>query len=61
MAKAGIKVYYILLAVNAETLKDNGYKTKDNGVMATLKLLNKTGYNELMLSQEDKICFQIIE
>ena len=34
---------------------------KYNGVTDTLKILNKTSYNELILVQEDRICFQIIK
>ena len=61
MARAVNKRYYIVLTGDAETLTDSAEETKDNGVMATLNLLNKTGYNKLILAQEDTICFQNIE
>ena len=61
MASAGIKIYDILLTGNSEILRDNEDETKDNGVTATLKLLNKTHYKKLILEQVDAICFHIIE
>ena len=61
MTREGIKGYYILLTGDAETLADNADETKDNGVTAALKPLNKTSHNKLILSQEDMICFQILE
>ena len=36
-------------------------KRKNNGVTDTLKLLNKASYNELILAQEDIVCFRITE
>ena len=61
MTREGIKGYYIFLTGDAETLEDNADETKDNGVTAALKLLNKTPHNKLILAQEDMICFQVIE
>ena len=60
MKIAGIKGYDILLIGGAEIPGDNSDK-KYNGVTYTLKILNKTSHKELILSQANKICYQIIE
>ena len=57
MAREGIKGYYILLTVDAEIPAGNADETKENGVTATLQLLKNTAFNELILAQEDMICF----
>ena len=36
-------------------------ETKYKGVIATLNVLNTTAYNELIIAQEDTVCFQIAE
>ena len=61
MKRAVINVYDTPLTGDTEISDDNAYKTKDNVVMDTLKLLNKTAYKKLILAQEDTIYFQIIE
>ena len=37
------------------------YKKKYKLVTATLKLINKTSYNKIILAQEDMVCFQILD
>ena len=56
MARSGIRGYDILLKGDGETPADNAEETKNNGVTATLKLLNKKSYNKLILAQKDTIC-----
>ena len=41
-------------------MADDADKTKIEG-FSEFKLLNKTAYNELILPQEDTVCFQIFE
>ena len=36
-------------------------KTKDSIVTATLKIIARTDYRKLTLSQEYTVCFQVIE
>ena len=61
MERSVLKGYNILTTGDAGIPVDNEDETKDIVVTATLKLLNKTAYNRLVLAQEDMICFQIIE
>ena len=61
MERVVIKGYDILPKGDKVTLADNADKKNDNGVTATLKLLNKTSYNKIILAQEDTIYFQIME
>ena len=60
MAGAEIKVYHVLLTSDKEVLADDKDKIQEKEI-AKLKLLNFTAYNELIIAQEDKVCFQIIE
>ena len=46
-----IKGYNIILTGNTKILVGNTEETKDKGVTATLKLLNKTAYNGLIIKQ----------
>ena len=51
--------YDIILRVNLKTLVDNKEeKTKEYTI---LKQLKKNAYNELILAQDDTVCFHIIE
>ena len=61
MARSGIKGFNILIAVDMKTLAGNTYQNKYKVVTATLKLINKTAYNELIIYQEDVVCFQIVK
>ena len=61
MARAGIKGYNILLTGDMKILIDDSEATKGKGVTSKLKLLNKTSYNELILSQEETVSFQIFD
>ena len=40
---------------------DDADETKYEGVTTELQFLNKTSDNELIVSQEDTVCFQIAE
>ena len=53
--------YNILVKGDTKILVDDTRETKDKGVTATLNFLIKTAYNEIILAQEDTVCFQIIE
>ena len=48
MVQTVITGYDILLTGDTEIPEDNVDETKDNGVTATLKLLNKTAYNKII-------------
>ena len=61
MARSKIKVYYILPRGNTKTPTDDYEETKEREVTATLKMINKIAYNELIIPQEDTICFHIFE
>ena len=61
MERSRIKGSNIPLRGNMETLSDNTDKTKYKEVTAMLKFLNKISYKELILYQEDMVCFQIVE
>ena len=60
MAKYGMKLYHVLKTRAKKILADIVLKTKVKGV-STLKLVNFTAYNELILAQEEVLCFQIVE
>ena len=60
MARSEIKGYHILLTGAKKFPADNADKREEKSVSA-LKLLKFTSYNELVLSQEDTISFQIVE
>ena len=59
MAKSVMKGYHVLLECAKEILADVRDKTKEKEV-SELKLLKFTAYNELILAQEDTVCFHII-
>ena len=61
MARCGIKGCKILIRGNVKPLADNTYETKDEGFSARLKMINTTAYNKHILSQEDKVCFHVVE
>ena len=61
MARDEIKGYDILPRGDVKTLTDDRYKTNKNIVNAAFKFLNKTAYNEIIIYQEDTICFHIFE
>ena len=44
-----------------KTLEDKSDETTYRGVTDTSKMLNKTSYTELIISQEYTVCFQIVE
>ena len=60
MARYGTKWYGVLLTGDRKILVNDSGKTKYEGV-TELKLLNNKYYNELILSQKDTVCFQVIE
>ena len=60
IAKSEIKGYHVLPTGAKKIPADDADKTKEKEIDA-LKLLNFTAYNELIIAQEDTVCFQIIE
>ena len=60
MEGSGIKGYHVLLTCCKKTLVDYADETEEKE-FSSLKLLNLTSYNELIVVQEDKVCFQIVE
>ena len=60
MARAGINKYDIVLRGTVKNLVDDVLK-KDQGYTAVLINLNNIVYNELILRQDDIVCFQIVE
>ena len=60
MARSGINIYNVIIKFDKKILADNTEETKSK-VVSEFKLFNKTSYNELILSQEDTVCFQIVE
>ena len=60
MTRAGIKEYHVLLTNANKLPADDTDKTQEKDIYA-LKLLNSTAYNELVLTQEDTVCFQMVE
>ena len=61
MARSGIKGYNILLRGNMDTMVNDTDESKDKGVTIVFKILDKTSYNKLILSQENMVCFLIFE
>ena len=53
--------YDTLLTVDKKILEDGTDKTKYEVVTTELKFVNKTAYNDLILTQEYMVCFHIIE
>ena len=60
MAESGIKGYNIPLIYDKKIPEYDADKIKHEGVTA-LEFTTKTGSNELILAQEDMICFQIVK
>ena len=60
MTRSGIKEYHVLLTRANKLPADDTDKTQEKDIYA-LKLLNSTAYNELVLTQEDTVCFQMVE
>ena len=60
MARAGIRGYHLLLTSDQKIPAYDAEKTKENEI-ATIKLPSFTAYNELILAQEEMVCFQIFE
>ena len=59
LARAGWLGYDIILRGTVKTLADNAEdKTKEDDI---LKELNKNTYNDLILAQDDTVCFKIVE
>ena len=58
-AKAGIKGYGVLHRGDNKILEDDAELKKKR--VYVLRLLNKTVSNELILSQEEMVWFQIVE
>ena len=67
MARSGIKGYHVLLTgvkiITSDDKDETNYRKRirEEKEITELKLLNFTAYNELILAQEDIICFQIVE
>ena len=61
ITRAGINGYGTLLTGDKKIPEDDTDKTKDEGVTTVLKLINKIAYNDLILTQEDTVCFKIVE
>ena len=59
-ARVVIKGYDVLLTGDNTILVYDAEKTKLKGFYE-LKLLNKTANNDLILAQEDTVCFHIVE
>ena len=59
IARVVIKGYHVLLT-GAKKMPDEE-KDEIRKTIAQLNLLNFTAYNKIILSQEDTVCFQIIE
>ena len=59
MARSGVKRYNILITGHMEILEDDTEETEEKGVKAKLKLINNISYIQLILSQEDTVCFQL--
>ena len=59
MARSEIKGYHVLITGAKKILADDADKTEIKHY--ALKLINLTAYNELILAQEDMVCFQMIE
>ena len=60
MAISGIKRHHVLLNGAKVILTEDTDKTEEKWISGP-KLLNFTSYNELILSQEDTVCFLILE
>ena len=56
----GIKVYNVLLTGANKITADKVDETIEK-IVSELKLLNKTAYSKLILSQEETVCFHIFE
>ena len=55
------KTYDILLTGDMKIPADDTEKKEDKVVTYTSKLLNKIAYNDIVLAQEEMVCFQITE
>ena len=60
MKIALIKGCNTLLTDDNKIPSDEADKTKDESVTA-LKFINNIDYNEMIIAQEDTVCFQIVE
>ena len=60
MAISGSKGYDVQITGAKKILADDANKTKKKDI-AALQLLNFTAYNDLILAQEDTVCFHIVE
>ena len=60
MTRSGIKGYHVLLPGAREIPVNNADKTKVKEI-SSLKLLNFTTYNNLILTQEETVFFHIVE
>ena len=60
MTRSGIKGYHVLLPGAREIPANNADKTKVKEI-SSLKLLNFTTYNNLILTQEETVFFHIVE
>ena len=60
MARSVIKGYQVLLTGAKKILDGDTEKRKEKEI-AALELLNFTDYADLILAQEDTVCFHIIE
>ena len=58
LARAGQLGYSIILRGTVKTPEENeDVKTKENDI---LKQLNKNSYNDLVLAQDETVCFRIV-
>ena len=57
---AKIKVYHILLTGDKKILEYDTAETKEK-IIFDLNFPNKTAYNEMILLQEETVCFKISE
>ena len=60
MERSGIKQCDTLLIGDKKIITDDAYATKYEWV-TRLDILNKIAFNGLIISQEDTVCFKIIE
>ena len=60
MTREGIKGYHVILTGAKKIPADDEDEIQEKEI-SELNLLNFTDYNELIITQEDTVCFQIIK
>ena len=58
LVRVGLGCYIILRDTMKTPVDNEEYKTKEDAI---IKELNKKAYNELVLAQDDTVCFHIVE